>query len=95
MTKRPAAELVPVQTAAAVGWLSPAQAAAMLTTTFGRRIAIRSVQAWCHRNRSPLPHVVLGGRLLIHRQDLLSWVSRGGATIVEMSGEKVGFRGEG
>jgi hypothetical protein len=81
--KQSAAELEPVQAASTSGWLSPAQAAAFLMSTFGRRIAVRSVQTWCHRSRNPLRHVVLGGRLLIHRQDLLAWVGRGGATIAE------------
>ena len=68
----------------ASGWLSPAQAAALLTSTFGRRIAVRSVQTWCHRSRNPLRHVALGGRLLIHRQDLLAWVGCTPTTVTEM-----------
>ena len=83
VSKQSAGKLEPVLTATASGWLSPAQAAALLTSTFGRRIAVRSVQTWCHRSRDPLRHVVLGGRLLIHKQDLLAWIERGGATIAE------------
>ena len=77
--------LQPVQSPASVGWLTPAQAASLLSNIFGRRIAARTIQSWCHRRRDPLRHVVLGGRLLIHRSDLLGWLSRGGATIAEAS----------
>lgn len=78
MTRQSATQLEPVKAPSAAGWLSPAEAAQLLTETFGRRLGTRTVQLWCHRSERPLPHVVLGGRLLIHRNDLLGWLDRGG-----------------
>lgn len=70
-----------VRSSRAAGWLSPAEAAALLGTMFGRSISVRTVQSWCHRRRDPLPHVVLGARILIHQEEVLRWVGRGGAAV--------------
>lgn len=81
----PAPQLEPAKTPRAGGWLSPAEAAEYLTQTMGRQYGVRTVQSWCRRSKNPLPHLMPGGRLLIHRDDLLAWLERGGATVTRES----------
>lgn len=66
----------PVVTPAAAGWLRPDGAVALIEQMFGLRVQVRTVQAWVRRTGDPLPAVMVGGRLMIHRQALIEWVQR-------------------
>jgi hypothetical protein len=57
------------------GWLAPAQASALLAEMFGVTVSVRTIQGWCRHPTRPLRHVRLGHRLLVHRDDLLAWVT--------------------
>ena len=68
----------PLRTAESVGWLSLREVAARLSVT------VRRVEGWVSHPTHPLPSVLLGGRRVVHRQDLARWLSRGargGATL--------------
>ena len=60
-------------------WLTPREAAEYLTHLFGRKFGVRSVQAFCQRGT--LPHALVGNRVLIRRDDLISWINRRGGTV--------------
>jgi len=75
----------PVRTPQAGGWLSPAEARALLANMFGVTVATRTIQSWCRDQRRPLRHVLIGRRLLIHRDDLLDRVGPGAPMPTESS----------
>lgn len=75
----------PVRTPQAAGWLSPAEARALLVQLFGVTVATRTIQSWCRDQRRPLRHVMIGRRLLIHRSDLLARVGPGAPMPTESS----------
>ncbi len=60
------------------GWMTTARAAGFLAAMFGHPVPSRTVQSWCKRSRDPLPHARLGAKVLIHKDELLAWVRRGG-----------------
>jgi hypothetical protein len=62
------------------GWLKPGEAGVFLEGVFGRAVPARTVQSWCRRPRDPLPHARLGGKVLIHREELMAWIRRGGTS---------------
>ena len=65
-----------VKTPAESDWLSPAQAGALLSATFGREVPSRTVQSWVARSHQPLDHVRVGSKILIHRSALFDWLKR-------------------
>lgn len=77
-TTRPTVpSLEPVRTIQSAGWLRPSEAAAYLWATVGVKIAPRTIQAWCHRRAGALPHLRLGGRILVRADQLLGYINRG------------------
>lgn len=77
-----APERLPMERAATPadkGWLTPREAAEYLAHIFGRKVGVRSIQAFCQRGT--LPHALVGNRALIRRDDLVAWVNRRGGTV--------------
>jgi len=74
-----AAGLTLVTTASAAGWMTPAEAAAFLRTTYARPFPqARTVLSWTRHRTRPLPCIKLGHRVLIHRDVLQAWVRERG-----------------
>jgi hypothetical protein len=70
-----------VRTLEASGWLRPAQVLAELKKRYGKLAptGLRTIYDWIQRPVDPLRAERVGGRLLIHRSELMSWLQRQGS----------------
>lgn len=59
-------------------WLTCQEIARWASAAYGREVAIRTVQGWCHSQTNPLPHTRLGKRILVKTSDLRTWLETGG-----------------
>jgi hypothetical protein len=81
-----APSLEPVKTIRSSGWLRTNEAPAYLAARLDVKIAARTIQAWCHRRTGALPHLRLGGRILVRADQLLDYINRGAIVSAPVDG---------